>query len=89
MLILINSSNADIESLIRKIYGYAINPEKPWTTKIGEHIPCGYSRSTIWGFDYIENKHTLCFYATKIRIKMTSRHACYMISMLYLRKKNL
>ena len=28
MLILINSSNADIESLIRKIYGYAINPEK-------------------------------------------------------------
>ena len=51
MLILINSSNADIESLIRKIYGYAINPEKPWTAKIGEHIPCGYSRSTIWGFD--------------------------------------
>ena len=24
------------------------------TTKIGEHIPCGYSMSTIWAFDHIE-----------------------------------
>ena len=24
--------------------------------KIGEHIPCGYSMSTIWTFDGIENK---------------------------------
>ena len=23
------------------------------------HIPCGYSMSIIWGFDHIENKHTL------------------------------
>ena len=29
------------------------------TTKISEHIPCGYSMSTIWAFDHIENKHTL------------------------------
>ena len=28
------------------------------TTKIGEHIPCGYSMSTIWGFDHSEDKHT-------------------------------
>ena len=27
--------------------------------KIGEHIPCGYSMSTIWRFDHIEDKHTL------------------------------
>ena len=27
--------------------------------KIGEHIPCEYSVSTIWGFDHIEDKHTL------------------------------
>ena len=27
--------------------------------KIGEHIPCEYSVSTIWGFDYVESKHTL------------------------------
>ena len=40
---------ADIESLIRKI----------WGCDMGEHIPCGYSISTIWGFDHIEDKHTL------------------------------
>ena len=38
---------ADIESLIRKIDGWANNPENFSTTKIGEHIPCGYSMSTI------------------------------------------
>ena len=27
--------------------------------KIGEHIPCGYSMSTIWVFDCLENKHAL------------------------------
>ena len=33
------------------------NFEKSSTTKLGEHIPCGYSMSTIWNFDEIENKH--------------------------------
>ena len=32
---------ADIESLIRKIDGCAINSENFSTTKIGEHIPRG------------------------------------------------
>ena len=50
---------ADIKSLIRKIDGCANNPENSSTTKIGEHIPCGYSMSKTWAFDYIENKHTL------------------------------
>ena len=50
---------ADIESLIRKIDRCANNPEKSSTMKIGKHIPCRYSMSTIWGFDHIENKHTL------------------------------
>ena len=27
--------------------------------EIGEHIPCGQSVSTIWGFDHIENKYAL------------------------------
>ena len=45
---------ADIESLIKKIVGCA-NSLK---TKIGKHIPCEYSMSTIWGFDHIENKHS-------------------------------
>ena len=50
---------ADIHSLIRKIEGCTNNPENSSTTKIGEHIPCGYSMSTIGRFDNIENKHTL------------------------------
>ena len=38
---------ADMESLIQKIDGCANNPEHSSTTKIGEHIPCGHSVSTI------------------------------------------
>ena len=48
---------ANIEYLIRKIDGCTNNPEKSSTAKIGEHIPCGNSISTISGFDSIENKH--------------------------------
>ena len=50
-----------IESLIKKkkIDGCVNNPENFSTTKIGEHIPCAYSMSTIWEFDLIESKHTL------------------------------
>ena len=33
--------------------------ENSSTTKIGEYIPCGYSMSTIWAFDNIENNCTL------------------------------
>ena len=47
----------DIESLIKKVDERANNPEKSSTIKIGEHIPCGYSISTIWAFDHRENKH--------------------------------
>ena len=50
---------AVIESLIRKIDRYTNNPENYSTTKIGEHISCAYSMSTIWAFDCIENNHTL------------------------------
>ena len=49
---------ADIESLIRKINGCANNPEKSLKMILGEQIPCGYSMSTIVGFDHIESKHT-------------------------------
>ena len=37
----------DIEFLIRKVDGWANNPEKSSTMKIGMHIPCGNSMSTI------------------------------------------
>ena len=50
---------ADIESVIKKIDACTNNPQNSSTTKIGEHIPCGYSMSPIWAFDHIENKHTL------------------------------
>ena len=42
---------AGIESLIRKIDGYANNPENFSTTKIRDYISCRYSISTIWGFE--------------------------------------
>ena len=38
---------ANIKSLIKKVDGCANNPENSSVTKIGEHIPCGYSLSTI------------------------------------------
>ena len=38
---------ADIEFLIKKMYGYAKNPENSSTTKIGEHIYCQCSMSTV------------------------------------------
>ena len=51
--------HANTESLIREIDGCENNPEKSSTMKIDEHISCGYSLSTILGFDHIENKNTL------------------------------
>ena len=50
---------ADFESLIKKVDGCVNNPENSSTTKIGEHISCRYSISTIWAFNNIENKHIL------------------------------
>ena len=52
----------DIKSLINKIDRYANNLLKSSTTKISKHVPCGYSVSTIWAFDNIENRHTLFIY---------------------------
>ena len=49
----------DNVSLIKKIDNWKKNTEKSPTAKIGKKIPCGYSRSTIWSFNYIENKRSL------------------------------
>ena len=46
---------ADYKSLIKKISNCKNNPEKSSTTK----IPCGYSMSTKWPFDTIENTHSV------------------------------
>ena len=48
---------AGLESLIKRIDGCKKYFEKSSATKVGEHIPCGYSVSTMWTFDGIENKH--------------------------------
>ena len=42
---------------MKKIHGFVNNPENPSTTKIGEHIPCGYSITIIWALENIGNKH--------------------------------
>ena len=50
---------ADFESLVKKVDGCKNNSEKLSITKICEHIPYGYSVSTIWTFDGIGNKHDI------------------------------
>ena len=46
---------ADIKSLIKKTDGCANYPEKYSATTLEGHIPCEYSISTIWAFDYKRN----------------------------------
>ena len=58
---------ADIKYLTKKIDGCKNNPNISSTTKVGDHIPCNCSMSTIWGFDHIENKHS--FYRGKDSMK--------------------
>ena len=50
---------ADIEFLIWKIDNCKNNPEISSIRKTRKHAPCGYSMSTIWAFDHIENRHSL------------------------------
>ena len=45
--------------MIKKIDGCTNNPEKSPATKIGKHIPCGHSVSTMWDFGVVENKQNL------------------------------
>ena len=48
---------ADLECIIEKIDGCKDNPENSSTTKVSEHIPSGFSMSSISLFRSIENKH--------------------------------
>ena len=48
---------ADLESLIEKIDGCKNKPQNSFTTKVGEHIPSNFSRSTRSSFKSIENKY--------------------------------
>ena len=49
--------HADLECLIEKTDGRKNNPEKSSTTKVAEHVPSGFSMSTISLFKSIENMH--------------------------------
>ena len=48
---------ADLEFIIEKIEWCKNNPKISSTTKLCEHIPSGFSMSTISSFRTIENKH--------------------------------
>ena len=48
---------ADLECIIEKIEGCKNNSRDSTTTKVSEHIPSGFSMSTISLFRSIENKH--------------------------------
>ena len=50
---------SDLESLVKKVDRCENNPGKLSTTKVDDHIICGYSMSTIWRFDSIENKYNV------------------------------
>ena len=48
---------ADFECITEKTDGCKNNPENSSTTKVSEHIPSGFSMSTISSFRSIKNKH--------------------------------
>lgn len=48
------------EVLIKKVDICWNNPGKLSTTKVDEHVHCGYSRPKIWRFFGIENQHDVC-----------------------------
>ena len=48
---------ADLECIREKTDGCKNNPENSSTAKVSEHIPSGFSISTIYSFRSIENKH--------------------------------
>ena len=73
---------ADLECIIEKIDGCKNNPENSSTTKVSEHIPSGFSMSTISSFRSIENKHDV--YKVKIVwksfLKFLREHAIKIIN---------
>ena len=79
----------DHKSLVEKIDVRTNNPEKSLTTKKGEHIPCGYSMSTIRSFDSIENNHSLYCGEECMKKLFTSlrQHATNLIN--FEKKKNI
>ena len=61
----------DLECLTEKIGGCKNNPENSSTSKVSEHIPSGFSMSTISSLKNIENMHDV--YRGKGCIKESTR----------------
>ena len=78
----------DLECIIEKTDGCKNNPENSSTTKVSEHIPSGFSMSTISSFKNIKNKHDV--YRGKDHMKKFSgflrEHAMKIIN--FKKKKN-
>ena len=51
---------ADLECLIEKADGCKNKPENSSITKVSEHIPLGFSMSTVLSFKSIDIKHDVC-----------------------------
>ena len=73
---------ADVECLTKKFDECKNNPKNSFTTKVGKHIPSGFSMSTISSFKSIENKHVVyrgkdCM---KIFCKFLREHAMEIIN---------
>ena len=50
----------DLECIIKKIDGCKNDPKNSSTTKVTDHIPSGFSISTVFSFRTKENKHDVC-----------------------------
>ena len=46
-----------LKCVIEEIHGYKSNPENSSTTKVNEHIPSGFPKTTISSFRSIKNRH--------------------------------
>ena len=66
--------NADLDCLIEKIDGCDNNPENSFTAKVGEHIPSGFSMSTISTFKSIEK--TFGAYTEYTEVKTAYKQFC-------------
>ena len=66
---------ADIEPLIKKQMNVQ-TIQKIQTTKIGQHIPCGYFMSSIQALDHIEYKHTLYCGKNCMKVLQFLKGAC-------------
>ena len=65
---------ADLDCLIAKTDGCDNNPKNSFTGNVGEHIPSGFSRSTISTFKSIENNFGV--YTEYTEVKTACKKFC-------------